>query len=151
MNSIITIINSILNPKPNNTNRSIDALFILVQHQPDFFAPDMLRIRATCNAFEKEKSFQNIIAKQSFGMKKRTLLMYAVKNVNIKKVKYMLENYKFDINIVDKDWKSAFTYAYASGNTEMIKELLNNGANMEIIMEMLYRTKKIRDYRKFIR
>jgi len=138
-------------PNPNKTNRSIDALFILVQHQPDFFAPDMLRIRTTCNAFEKEESFQNILAKQSFGEKKRTLLMYAVKNDNIQKVRYMLENYKLDININDNDWKSAFTYAYASGNTEMIKELLNNGANMEIIMEMLRNTKKIRDIRKFIR
>ena len=127
--------NPILNP--NNTNRSIDALLILVQHQPDFFAADMLSIRVTCNAFNVEKSFQNILAKQSFGNKKRTLLMYAVKNDNIQKVKYMLKNYKLDINIIDKDWNTVLYYAFAYGSTEICKELLNNGANIDILIDIL--------------
>jgi len=114
----------------NTVNKSIDALFILVQHQPAFLAPDMLSLRATCRAFIAEESFQNIISKQHFGENKRTLFMYYVKSNKMYMVKYMLQNYKFDINFISADYNSALCYACKNNNVEMITELLNNGANI---------------------
>jgi ankyrin repeat protein len=116
---------------PNNTNKAIDALFILIQHQPAILAPDMLRLRATCRAFIAEEFFENIIAKQHFGEKKRTLFMYYVKSNKMNMVKYMLQNYKFDINFVANDHNSALCYACENNNVEMIHVLLNNGANVQ--------------------
>jgi len=115
----------------NEKNRSIDALFILMQHTPEMFKQEMLKFQILCRSFQSEKSFQNIISKESFGDKKRTIFMNTIKSNNINKFNHMLHNYKFDINIIDTDLKSALSYACESGNIDIVTILLNNGAKMD--------------------
>jgi hypothetical protein len=90
--------NILINTQKNEKNRSIDALFILMQHTPKMFKQEMLKYQILCRVFQSERSFQNLIVKESFGNKKRTIFMNAIKRNNIDKFNYMLHNYNFDIN-----------------------------------------------------
>jgi len=127
-----TIATTTFNEQKNNEkNISIDALFILMQHKPKMFKPEMLKYQILCRAFCSEESFRNLIVKESFGEKERTIFMHAIKTNNMAQFRFMLNNYKFDINIRDTDLKSALSYACENGNIEIVTELLNKGAELD--------------------
>ena len=127
--------------KINEKIRGIDALFILMQHQSQMFKPEMLKCQILCRSFQSEKSFQNIISKESFGKKKRTIFMHAIKRNNIHKFRYMLNNYTFDINTADFYGQTILSYVCEFGNIDMFKELYKELLKRSVKIDI-----NIRDY-----
>ncbi|PKL90950.1 MAG: hypothetical protein CVV21_10425 [Candidatus Goldiibacteriota bacterium HGW-Goldbacteria-1] len=66
----------------------------------------------------------------------RTALMYATSKGQVKIVNAILKAlvaYKGDINVLDKDGRSALYYAVADGNADIVKSLIANGAEVNIV------------------
>ena len=119
------------NHEVNVKNKSIDALFILAQHDGSKWAEDFRRVKDLCRATRAEPGLWSAMTRVHFGPKKRTLLMYETQRGCLDRVQWLLAR-AAQRDARDTDGLTAAYFASREGRTASLLSLIASGAGVDI-------------------
>jgi hypothetical protein len=121
------------NYEANVKNKSIDALFILAQHDDSKWAEDFRRVKDLCRATRAETGLWSAMTRVHFGPKQRTLLMYEAQRGCLDRVQWLLAR-AAPRDARDADGRTAALFACQKGHTASLLRLIASGAGVDIAM-----------------
>ena len=74
----------------NETNKAIDALFIVAQHDGCKWADECRHVKDLCRATRAETGLWSAMARVGYGRMKRTLLMFEAQRGRLDRVQWLL-------------------------------------------------------------
>jgi len=129
----------------NANNKSIDALFILIQHDPKFY-PDIWQTQFLCKAMRNEESFMNIVQKMpKFTAKYVSYILINIIALEFSQ-KYRRNFRKEEVIVVDNREYINFILDYSKCQIEYIWEfeafIINEKDDINLIRKLFNRFSK---------
>ncbi len=115
----------------NESNRAIDALFIVAQHDGCKWADECRYVKDLCRATRVETGLWSAMARVGYGRKKRTLLMFEARRGRLDRVQWLLAR-GAPRDAHDYLGLTALVWASANGHTDIVRALLAAGAGVNI-------------------
>ena len=109
----------------NNSNRAIDALMILPQHDKCAFAEDLFAIGNLCHATRSEESLWSALARVRRGQEGKTVLMYAAHRGDVVRINWLLDCWPHpnEVTCIEDSQRSALYFACEAGQLEAVRAL----------------------------
>ena len=119
--------------KSNESNRIIDALFIVAQHDRCAWAGEIRACVSLSRAFWVEESFWAGMTRVWLGPRRRTRLMAAAAAGNVARVRWLVERCGAPVDACDRwGWTACFYASSRAKNSQVIALLLSRGANVNM-------------------
>ena len=117
--------------KSNESNKSIDALFIVAQHDGCKWAHECRFVKDLCRATRAENGLWSAMARVGYGARKRTLLMFEAHHGRLDRVRWLLAR-GAPRDARDFWDRTALSFASMSGHTDTVCALIVAGAGVNI-------------------
>ena len=116
----------------NETNKAIDALFIVAQQDGCRWAHECRFVKDLCRATRTETGLWSAMARVGYGRMKRTLLMFEAQRGRLDRVQWLLARG------APRDARNylgatALFWASENGHTETVRALIAAGAGVNIV------------------
>ena len=117
----------------NESNKAIDALFIVAQHDGCKWADECRIVKDLCKATRAETGLWSAMARVGYGWKKRTLLMFEAQRGRLDRVQWLLAR-GAPRDARDTWGRTALAWAslYNRG-ADIIRALIAGGAGVNIV------------------
>jgi ankyrin repeat protein len=116
----------------NETNKSIDALFIVAQHDGCKWADECGRVKDLCRATRAETGLWSALSRVHYGPWKRTLLMYEADHGRLERVQWLLAR-GAPVDAGDHFGTTALNKAISIGHSDIVRALIEAGADVDIL------------------
>jgi len=115
----------------NVTNKAIDALFIVAQHDGCKWAHECRFVKDLCRATRVETGLWSAMTRVHYGRLKRTLLMYESQRGRLDRAQWLLAR-GAPIDASDHSGTTALTCATLNCHTDTVRALIAGGADVNI-------------------
>ena len=115
----------------NESNKAIDALFIVAQHDGCKWAHECRYVKDLCRATRAETGLWSAMARVGYGLKKRTLLMFEARRGRLDRVQWLLAR-GAPRDARNFSGKTALLWASENGRTDIVRALIAAGAGVNI-------------------
>jgi hypothetical protein len=115
----------------NESNKAIDALFIVAQHDGCRWAHECRYVKDLCKATRTETGLWSAMARVGYGLKKRTLLMFEARRGRLDRVQWLLAR-GAPRDARDYWGRTALLCASENGRSNIVRALIAAGAGVNI-------------------
>jgi hypothetical protein len=115
----------------NESNKAIDALFIVAQHDGCRWAHDCRYVKDLCKATRAETGLWSAMVRVGYGQRKRTLLMFEAQRGRLDRVQWLLVR-GAPRDARDSSGVTALLWASEDGHTEIVRALIAAEAGVDI-------------------
>ena len=115
----------------NEKNKSIDALFIIAQHDGCKWAHECRHVKDLCKATRAETGLWSAMARVGYGQKKRTLLMWEAHQGCLDRVQWLLAR-GAPRDLRDHFGLTALIWASLYGHIDIVCALIETGAGVDL-------------------
>ena len=110
----------------NESNKAIDALFIVAQHDGCKWADECRYVKDLCRATRAETGLWSAMARVDYGRKKHTLLMFEARRGRLDRVQWLLAR-GAPRDARDFSGWTALLWVSAKGHTDIVRALRDAG------------------------
>jgi ankyrin repeat protein len=115
----------------NISNKAIDALFIVAQHDGCKWADECRFVKDLCRATRVETGLWSAMARVGYGRSEHTLLMYESQRGRLDRVRWLLAR-GAPRDARDNGGQTALSWASRQGRTDIVHALIADGAGVSI-------------------